>query len=145
MTKPPIESVATLSGRELDAAVHHFVAGKPIHQIGSKEWNDLEWVESSPRGYSIIPAYSTSEGESFFALIAAVRAKGWTFIDMQVGFYDTETVWTVCITCGRGPCELHGNPHDDAHSVEARADTLPLAFARASLLTTYLKESTHAR
>lgn len=71
---------------------------------------------------------------TFFTLLEAVRAKGWTSIDMHVSYIDGEACWTVNITCGRGPCELHGNPHDDWHGVEAEGHTLPLAFARAALL-----------
>lgn len=148
MTSPDIAAVPTLTGRELDAAVHEYVFGKPVKCLHlkttlvkpkisrlrrcddcGKEFGDTTYAMA----VSVVPDYSTEEGPSFFAMLRAVRERGWTSIEMHVSFIDGEAHWIVEIVCGRGPCELHGNPIEDAHGVEGRGDTLPLAFARAAL------------
>lgn len=131
------DAVATMEGRELDAALHGRLFGREVRHVQGDDWRTRVDVKNDKWEGEVedqVPHYSTDPA-AFFAMVEKVRANGWMFIDMHVGFYDTETVWTVCITCGRGPCELHGNKEDDAHSVEARWHTLPLAFARAALLT----------
>ncbi len=137
--KPDRAAVAGMSGRELDAAVCSFVFGilpREIRVKGSTEVVECQtdnpavidgiWTERELRNFQA-PEYSTDLGPSFFAMISAVRQKGW-WPTMEL---TSREEWTVDLThLGETLSKCRG-------SVEASADTLPLAFARAALLTTY--------
>jgi hypothetical protein len=115
MTKPPIESVPTLAGRELDSAVHEFVMGLN----DTKVFADV-----------VCPHYST-DFRHLEAMIATVRAAGWDYRIWNAG----ESVKVELSKPSTGP--MFG----DVDARYGRADTLPLAFARAALMTTYAKEN----
>ena len=119
MTKPPIESVPTLAGRELDAAVHEFVMtrGHVIDRKGGIEFFD--WSEMA-----VPPNYYT-DFRHLEAMIAAVRAKGW-WVRISEVLSGEMILWQVSLICAAS-----------GRVVVATGDTLPLAFARAALLTTY--------
>lgn len=120
------EDVERMSGRELDAMISERVLGIPV------EWKD-QFTHTGPvvpcvrqATYKEIPEYSVEEGLAFFAMIAAVREKGW-WPTMEL---TSREVWTVNLaylaeTLGKCPAD-----------VEVDAPTLPLAFSRAALLTT---------
>ena len=104
---PPVSSVAAMEGRELDKALHDKLFEECI----------------KPCCEGDIPWYSTSEGPSFFAMVKAVRENHWRPSILDEG---GENPWgVILIHIPSGAC------------VDAEADALPLAFARAALLTCY--------
>jgi hypothetical protein len=114
MNKPTREAVAGMQGWELDLFVQAFVFNDP----------DPEFYLVF--GGESLPHYSTEEGPSFFAMVRKVRVAGWEVVNMC--YYRSTNHWYVRL--------------DDAkfRPVTAIGDTLPLAFARAALLTTYAPE-----
>lgn len=120
MTKPDITAVAGLAGRELDAAVERFFYGRKEveeHPIG---WLYRDYDESGfiAGHWHSIPFHSY-EGPSFFAMLAKLRERGWT-AEIWCASKFTVTMF-----------------NDIAQLPGIEAPTLPLALARASLLTTY--------
>ena len=138
LTLPPVSSVAAMEGRELDAAVarhvlglpqeywchHHGVVWEPKHVRNGICIEDDCGKVVQPFGKP--PEYSTSEGPSFFAMLHAVEEAG----------------WVVCIRSGLGWCSVELSKFDErgiriGHIQPPAEATLPLAMARAALLTCY--------
>lgn len=136
MTRPDIAAVPTLAGRELDAALHTALTGKPVclHQkttLVKPGLSRLRMCDDCGRSFgdttyamacSEVPHYSTSY-EHLEAMIKAVRAMP-KFKDRRAAVVRMEH------TYGQWHVELW-----DKHGVRYRSEgsTLPLAFARAAL------------
>lgn len=124
MSKINPAAVATMTGRELDAAVHERLFGRSLVTTVGIDAAGIEFREyRTPELYDQIPHYSTN----FAALkdmIEAVRAKGWGWEAQHSG----RRVWL-----SKGWEQVLGE-----------GDTLPLAFARAAVLTTIREGVTDA-
>lgn len=105
-------AVAEMSGRELDAAIN-------FHLFGYSRTYD--WPGAS-YPFADVTAYSTEEGPAFFAMLAAVRARD---LYVEIVQSNRKDEWVVLL-----------HPWGGESVAEARGDTLPLAFARAALMTT---------
>lgn len=119
MTKPDITAVATLAGRELDAAVHY-------HLFGVKTTYD--WP-NAPCPFADVPCYSRGRDPSLFDVLAKLEADGW-----EVQISRAKRFWHVWV-------------FKEDRTEEASVDvTLPnalnLALARAALLTVYPQTTT---
>lgn len=163
MNKPDVSAVAAMQGRELDAAVARHVMGidvlgeancacydgdwsvfGPVEDDDSGHVSRLVYAEHTddpwagpdfaglnyprlfgftPLALGVVPDYSTEHDPAFFAMVEKVREAGWA-VEMYANRKGDACV-VVLVRC------------DPFHDVEASADTLPLAFARAALLTTY--------
>lgn len=104
-------AVATMQGRELDAAIAHWLFRRPAVYA----WPDATFP------FADIPAYS-SDPAAFFAMVEAVREKGWNYKMWDGGHKRSHKV------------ELFFTENGDvARRALGEASTLPLAFARAAV------------
>jgi hypothetical protein len=145
MTKPDITAVATLAGRKLDVMLWVYLFDQPKPRWVKRDFGANTPAEPMNDAGDVVPCYSRDRDPSLFDLSERVRADGWTSIVIHVSYISGVAYWNATICCGRGPCELHGNPHDNYHAVEAEGSTLNEALARAALLTYPPKEAPDAR
>lgn len=111
------------AGRQVDEWVaEHVIGWKPCDFL--RDFNGSVWPQD-------VPEYS-SRLMSAWDVVVHMQANGWNFSveSGDLGEYAAEFV------CWHGPCERHGNPHDDYHAENATAPTAQLAICRAALLTT---------
>lgn len=128
-------AVATMQGRELDAAI-----GSLLFELPRVEHHPIGWLYNDGRPDSFVagcwhqvPNYSTNPA-AFFAMVERVREAGWHFIasDGGVDVLKSPQSEEFTVDLYRPDPEAF----DGERSVQGHADTLPLAFARAALLTT---------
>lgn len=126
-------AVATMQGRELDALIAEHLFGWRVGDISSKRrapapalMGKLSEPKNGPDKWLVCPHYTTDHA-AFFAMVEAVRAKGWEVVNMR--YYRSNRGWYVRLD------DIKLRP------VTAIGDTLPLAFARAALQA-ILMEST---
>ncbi len=114
------ESIAALSGRDLDAAVHRHAFGVRMWDRGP--WNG-HWCDKDGAN---APEYTHPDCRGLAEMIAAARERGWKFRSIE---QDDGSIAVILVqVAGRAWLTGFGS-------------TLPEAFARALLLTT-LTEAT---
>lgn len=124
MTTLTRESIAALSGRELDAAVHRHAFGVRMWDRGP--WNG-HWCDKDGAN---APEYTHPDCRGLAEMIAAARKRGlWPF--MQPPHREQDGEWQV----GFGTQREYANVID-CDWPTGYGSTLPEAFARALLLTT---------
>lgn len=128
MTAPTVESVATLAGRELDAAVCERVFGEPVQWGGHR--GDVPLWKGRDR---IVPHHSTDPA-AFFALMKKMRENGWNFIasDGGVRILNRSEAEEFDVDLYR----LDPSSPSGEMCATGRGPTLLTALARAALLTT---------
>lgn len=135
----------TQAGRELDARIASEVMGQRLHvernADGSPYWYAIVnpgdptptggWASEESAWLGC--RYSTHDPAAV-ALLHRLNAAGWN-VTIRAAGIPPRTHYRVDVTCGRGPCKLHGNQEHDWHGVAGvEADTLALALCRAALL-----------
>lgn len=123
-------AVATMQGRELDALIAEHLFGWRVGDISSKRrapapalMGKLSEPKNGPDKWLVCPHYTTDHA-AFFAMVEAVRAKGWA---MQIDWWPG----------GHASVDLvpvkDDQPDESRRPVRGEGSTLTLAFARAAL------------